>query len=381
MRRPRLALAPAILLAMVGGSVGCNAILGNGYGVDVNAANDPDGSNGGGDALVDGGGGGDGSTGVDATVLDEASLLDRNDPDGSGCLNGVCPTMLASVVGPQRLALNATGVYWASAAGIGRVVYDGSNTKTFPIAQAVGSGLKRGIAVDATSVYVTMPGGGKGAAKCAADLTSCAAGFIGSAGIASSIAVDATHVYVGIFDDGTGSGLGGMWQTSLTGTALLSYANGQVVRDIQVVGTTTYFRTSTAVNAVTAGGGPAVPAANLASGEAPLGFVVAGATLVVATTNNHLQACPIAPAPCAATVVQSRPAAPSVLTADATHAYWLEGNGGTVNRCDLPGCTNAVTLADGQASPSDIVVDGTSVYWANFGNAVGGGGAVMKLPK
>ena len=83
---------------------GCNAILGNGYGVDdsVGSGESPDGTAV--DALVDGtsGGDGDGGAGGDGTVGD-GSTRDAN-ADGAGCPNGACPTTLTEAVGPQRLA-------------------------------------------------------------------------------------------------------------------------------------------------------------------------------------------------------------------------------------------------------------------------------------
>ncbi len=375
-------LAFAFAFALLGASAGCNAILGNGYGADDTAAG---GNSEGGGPLDEGGGSGDGGPGADGMTTGDGSTLDGNKADGAGCPNGVCPTKVTDVVGPQRLALSAmNGLYWASLAGIGRVNLDGSNPKPMAIAQNVGAGLKRGIAVspDGASAYVTMPGGGKGAAKCTADLASCAAGFIGSAGSASSIATDATKVYVGINDDQLGAMTGGIWQTAPDGTSALPYTMmTDNVLDLQIVAGTTYFRTATAINANTRTTMP-TSVINL-GGDAPLGFIVVGTKVFVTTASKHLQTCTVALfTTCMGIVVQLTAAKPSAITADATHVYWVESDAGTVHRCDVADCsTTHLLLADGQAAPNDIVVDGTSIYWANYGDTAGAGGAIMKLAK
>lgn len=51
--------------------------------------------------------------------------------------------------------------------------------------------------------------------------------------------------------------------------------------------------------------------------------------------------------------------------------YWTDGCSGTVMSVPLAGGT-PTTLASGQ-TPTDIAVDGSSVYWTN------NGGTVMKL--
>lgn len=385
MTRPTTAMtfAFAFVAVQVGTSLGCNAILGNGYGADDTAA---DGS-GGGNPVVEGGAGGDasdGGTGVDGMTTGDGSTLD-GDVDAASCPRGVCAKQLTDAVGPQRLALSATGVYWASLAGIGRVNLDGSNPKIMLITQAVGANLKRGISVapDGLSAYVTMPGGGKGAAKCAADLSSCGAGFIGSAGLASSIASDATKVYVGIFDDQLAAAAGGIWQTAPDGTSALPYTMMlDKVLDLQIVGATTYFRTAKAINANTRTTMPTT-AMTISASEDTLGFVVVGTKLFVATASKHIQTCTLSlPTPCTGSVVQITAENPSAITSDGTYVYWVERDAGTVNRCDVANCsTTRLTLATGQTAPNDIVVDATFVYWANYGDVAGAGGAVMKLPK
>jgi hypothetical protein len=81
---------------------------------------------------------------------------------------------------------------------------------------------------------------------------------------------------------------------------------------------------------------------------------------------------------------------PGALALDATSVYWLGGStsnpgggvfaDGVVMKCAVGGCNQQpTTLAKGQASPSGLAVDATSVYWANTGiNGFGTDGALMK---
>jgi hypothetical protein len=68
---------------------------------------------------------------------------------------------------------------------------------------------------------------------------------------------------------------------------------------------------------------------------------------------------------------------------DGTKILWAEegATNGSIHRCDFPDCLAPELLADGQASPNDLAALGGFIYWANHGDAVGTGGAIMKLAK
>jgi hypothetical protein len=369
----------ALVLATLGAAAGCNAILGNGYGVDDSvAANAADGGNVG-DALV----GGDALVESDGSSTGDGSTkLDGGSQDGAGCPNGVCPTLVAPAVGPQRLALSATSVYWSSLAGVAGLNIDGSNAREKKLAGPIAAAVERSVAVGSAGavVYVTMPTTDRGATKCLPDLKVCSPDFLSNQGAASDVAADSTRVWISIYDEGAGTGE--IWHTDLDGGTPLP--NGMTTdRPIafQIVGTNTFYRTSAAIKYAMIASAPVV-AANL-GGQTPLAFVVTGSTLVVATTNNELHACTLAlPATCTAPVVGLTTNAVSAMTADGTHVYWVQAASGTVHRCDLAACaTSQVLLAEGQASPNDIVLHDTSIYWANYGDAAGAGGSIMSLPK
>ena len=382
LRKLDVRLVLVFVLSQVGVWTGCNAILGNGYGAfDETAGNgaSPEGSAEG-DALVGGGDGGPG--GNDGTAPGDGSAGDGNIGDAAGCPRGICPTMLTAATGPQRIAVGMTDVYWSSAVGVGRVGQDGTGSKTLDLGGAIGATLKRGVAVSPGGVpYVTVVT--RGAAKCATDLSGCGVGFIGSAGDSSSVAVDASKVYVGIFDDQSGSMLGGIWQTDLNGASPLPYTMmTDKVLDLRIAGAYTFYRTAGAIQADSRTTAPFF-AASL-GGQVPVAFDVTNPMLVIATANKHLLTCVMSPpATCAPNVVQITASVPSAVIFDGTHIIWAEEgvSNGSIHRCDFPDCLAPELLAEGQASPSDLAVLGSSIYWANHGDGAGAGGAIMKLPK
>ncbi len=375
--RPARSELKLVLSLVMFGAAGCNALLGNGYGVDDTAGEMLDGSSSG-DPLAEGGGGVDGGTGPDGTTVSDGAVVTDATLDGSACPDGGCPAIkLTNVIGPQRIALSTASLAWASLAGIGRVGLDGTNPETKAIAGLIAMGLKRGVAVDTagTTVYMTMPDAlGRGAGKCVGPLAACTLEtFIGSAGAASSMALDGTTLHVGIFASGGAYEVKG-------GSASAYFMNDKVL-DLQVVGGKTFFRTATEIRFVA----PPTDTTSSASaatlnGLTPLAFVVSGTTLFVGASNG-IHSCNGLPCTVAPSTVTAN--AVSAVTADATDIYWVEGTGGTVHRCARTACdTTKTTLATGQLMPNDIAVDGTAVYWANYGNATtGAGGSIMRLQK
>ena len=183
-----------------------------------------------------------------------------------------------------------------------------------------------------------------------------------------------------IYDEGA-SNTGEIWHTALDGTNAVP--NGMMtdqVIDFRIVGANTIFRTPTAIKAAGLTTAP-VAAVNIAA-QVPLAFAVSSNTLIYATA-KQLHSCLLTlPTACQPNVIALTKEDVSAVTADGTHIYWVEKVAGTVHRCNLLDCGNSeLLLAAGQASPNDIVADGASIYWANYGDGQGTGGAIMKLPK
>lgn len=83
-------------------------------------------------------------------------------------------------------------------------------------------------------------------------------------------------------------------------------------------------------------------------------------------------------------VLASGQSGPGSIVFDATHVYWVNfgdghGKGGAVMKALKSG--GAPTVIAEVQSPYAVAVYGDDVYWADFGDADGKGGAVMKAPK
>ncbi len=379
-------VAAAFIATQVLAGAGCNALLGNGYGVDdgTNGGLGPDGGPGEDDALVNGGEGGPGGEGGgpgdDAMTTVDGSTLDAN-VDAAGCPTGFCPTVLTAAVGPQRIAVGATAIYWSTATGIGRMNIDGSGVPTtMTVGAPIKPTLKRGVALSPAGIpYVTVTD--RGAAVCDANLMACGSNgvFVGSAGDASSIAADSTKVYVGVFDDG--STHGGIWQTTLSGTAPQPYTSALYnVEDLRVVATTTYFMAGAGVYFAPSRTSTSVSAANL-GGELATVFDVSGQDLVVATQAGSIRVCTSSPQlMCPTITIQTRSKTITAIALDGAQMIWAEVdmNGlGSIYRSTLNAGAAVDRLADTQGAAIAIAVDAKNIYWA----IAGAGGAIIKLEK
>jgi hypothetical protein len=64
------------------------------------------------------------------------------------------------------------------------------------------------------------------------------------------------------------------------------------------------------------------------------------------------------------------------MAVDGTDVYWPNfGSNSTIRKAGLDG-SNLTTLASGQSGPRRIAIDATSVYWPDYD-----GGTVMKVAK
>jgi hypothetical protein len=382
-------LASAFIATQVLAGAGCNAILGNGYGVD-DGTNGGLGPDGGGNVDPDapfsggeGGGGGDGGgPGNDAMTTGEGGTLDAN--VDAACPMSICPSVLVAATGPQRLVLDSSFVYWTTATGVGRIGTSGaSGTMTFKtVGLVVPSSVKRGVALANGNAYVTVAD--RGATICAPDLSSCnATGFLGLSGIASSVTADSAKVEVGIFDDTTASHGGTIFHASVSGASPTAYtgATGQVV-ELRGLAGKTYFMSTVGVGVVS----PTIAPTSVADlgGELPSAFDVKATGLVVAT-NKGIRLCTTTSPTvmCPTTAIQLRTAKITAIAFDGPDVIWAENSatGGAIYRAaPTPGAALTL-LADTQGSVLDIAVDLKSIYWTSFGAPNGAGGAIMQLGK
>lgn len=61
---------------------------------------------------------------------------------------------------------------------------------------------------------------------------------------------------------------------------------------------------------------------------------------------------------------------------DATHIYWTDPKAGTVNRADLPNCSNPQVLVNGADEPQYVAVDAGHLYWTNAAGGEDGEGTI-----
>jgi hypothetical protein len=115
----------------------------------------------------------------------------------------------------------------------------------------------------------------------------------------------------------------------------------------------------------------------------PIAFAIAGTALVIATA-HEVHTCTLSGAGTCGTIADYTVTLGTIsaVTLDAGKSVWAEGGDAeSIHRCDFADCSSGKSelLADGQSSPVDVAADGTSIYWANAGTVMMGGGAIVKL--
>jgi hypothetical protein len=101
-------------------------------------------------------------------------------------------------------------------------------------------------------------------------------------------------------------------------------------------------------------------------------------------TGGNLYTCPTTGCGNAPTVLASGLTDPLLVAADASAVYVTEYAGGAVARCDLPSCSGgAVTIATKLKAPYGIALDASYVYWAEEGTqgVASTDGSVSKLKR
>jgi hypothetical protein len=265
------------------------------------------------------------------------------------------------------LAVDGTNVYWATEFSLMACAIDGCNNSPTVLADtpnAVVAPPPSVISVRGGIVYSTSEYGvfGCAATGCVGDGGGAGASDILWSGSAQGVVVDATNVYW--------NSNGALMSCALGGCngapTLLNQANTVVPEAIgQIAEDDTYlYYTYGAATSFQSGNGPGYIAAQ--SGPV-LGNVLScskkgiasGGTVLVGTTEL---------------------ANPMGLATDGTNIYFTElGDGvsasatdvGRVAKCSVTGCTGGATaIADHLENPRGIAVDGTNVYWADFGSGI-----------
>jgi hypothetical protein len=313
--------------------------------------------------------------------------------DGGACVAGVCQgvVLAAAQNRPIGLALGGGYLYFTSAnAGtVSRVPVTGGQVELV----ATGQSGPQGVAVDASHVYWTNPGGSNTVMR--ADITGAvpATPVIMATGQAGplSIAVDATHAYwtstSGLLSKTPIDATSAMAPTVLCSGALqgadISTPIGLAIDGTYAYFTNGFFGLSSATIV-------RVPLANTATSlcevmvrgqTRPTGLAVDGSNLYwtnwAAAGTDTVSSCPKGAYCNTPTVLASLQQISSIasnlqqIASDGTHVFWPNGSENKVMKVPVAGGAVKALYAS-QTAPTAVVVDAQHVYWTTNTSVVRG---------
>ncbi len=83
------------------------------------------------------------------------------------------------------------------------------------------------------------------------------------------------------------------------------------------------------------------------------------------STPGQVTKCPLTGCGSSATLVAAGQASPSAIAVDASSVYWANVDDGTIVSCPLSGCGAPMVLAKGPPGPRGLAIDGLNIYWTN----------------
>jgi hypothetical protein len=283
------------------------------------------------------------------------------------------------------MAIDGSNVYWVDsgdlAANNGAVMQIALSSPNAPVPLATSQPNPRGIAVDSTSVYWSIPFNAQ-QSPASGEIRKISVGGGSITPLATGqdlpgpIARDASFVYwanAGMDNPAIKKVAKGVGPTLDVRTGIYPGAGGLAVNSNNAF-VTLSFMAINRVERISLDG----------SGEFILGSGAPGKIAVDSTNvywtdggNNavHKAAVGAIDTSTAADVAINQ-SAPVGVAVDPTGVYWTNSSNGTVMKLAV-GQTVPVPLAQGQSTPWAIIVDATTVYWVN--NVADG--AVMKLAK
>jgi hypothetical protein len=285
-----------------------------------------------------------------------------------GCVGGLCtPTVLKSGLGaPHGIVVTSDSVYFANRGSITVEVMskiDGTGEKFFATSQL----FPERLASDATNLYwtndanvSTVPGGSVEFGSFAQ--TQCAAGYT-VCYLASNlpspygIAVHGANLFVTTLDatNNGPTGCAGMWTSSVLSCPV---------------------STGCAAPNCATSGGPGV----IASGQTKLAGIAADATNVYwADFGAHeVRFCPQPSCPGGPKTFAQIAGSPFDVVSYGSRVYFTDRTGGNLYACPTTGCGGSPTvLASGLDDPLLVAVDQTSVYVTLYASGAAGKGSIV----
>jgi hypothetical protein len=312
-----------------------------------------------------------GSGGSSALTSDGGSSGDCAAPCSGSCVAGRCLLTLVSRQAAPAIAIDSKNVYFITATSVNKVPVGGGPSTTLMSTTIYSDDAPTGsMAIDATDVYWASTGMdiGIGAYK-----VGLGGGDITPAGLYNDptpelIAVDATHVYIAL--------PGQIIVQTNSSTSVI--ASGKFDPSCIAIDRTNVYWTSTAgaLMQVSNSGGKVT---TLASGQMTVQGIAVDATSVYWTSRSGGTVMKVAIDGGSPVTLASGQNLPYGIAVDATSVYWANQglanqDDGSIMKVSLQGGT-PIVLASGQAQPNSVAVDAESVYWS----APGGYGSVMKL--
>jgi hypothetical protein len=282
-------------------------------------------------------------------------------------------TLVMAQASLTAIAVDTANLYWGTAdsAGATGTVMKMPLAGGSPVAVASAPGLIVALAVDATSVYWST----SAQTLLSAPLSGIDGGSPAQLAmdLAQGLALDATSVYWASYNDDSVNKVPKVPVDGGSPVVLVPAPDGGVAGGNQItLDTTSVYWTNRVTGAVSSAplaGGTGTPLATGPTGAS--GIAVNGST-VYWGNKSSIESVPVDGG--AANVLASPPSGGDGLLIDSGHLYWTNGVD-AVYKMPLAGAT-PVALATGQARPTGIAVDATSVYFANRGD-----GSIKKVLK
>ena len=313
---------------------------------------------------------------------------------GGTCNRGVCqPVVLATTVSPLGVAVDATNVYFSQPGGITKVAAGGGAASS-----VISASPGLAMSADANNIYFQnnlaelRPDGTTGFTTKRVSKLGGAATILGAGG-SGPIGFDADHLFWA--ERTVSAGPIAIHSVAIAGSTVVDLATftASTSYGVAVDATNVYFDDVGALYSVPKAGGTTT---TVISGRSNLGFLQVDTSYVYVLENppGAIQVTKVPVAGGIATVIGTLPrtllSSSEVLAIDAENVYFTAADTVTFPANGICSVVLSVPIAGGPIRKlavdqpdriRAIAVDGTSVYWSGVAAGGGTGGMVMKVAK